>query len=191
MSLPFIELEREMVSRLPSGAVATDIAPGDFVLTHDDVWTSRIIRFGQLLRFRGADKPYAHWNHVAVVTGADGTLVEALPSGVARTHISKYQHTERHVVRIRATDNDRHQVARFAEVCVGQKPGFLTLFSIALSLLTGASLDFGLEGQQTCSGLVGRALERTDAIFSRTPSHLMPADLAKQYGVRPNNNEEG
>jgi hypothetical protein len=36
-----------------------------------------------------------------------------------------------------------------------------------------------------CSGLTARCQERTNAIFNRTPSHIMPADLAKYYGVEP------
>jgi hypothetical protein len=32
---------------------------------------------------------------------------------------------------------------------------------------------------------VARALERTDAIFDREPSGMLPADLAKHYDVRP------
>lgn len=57
--------------------------------------------------------------------------------------------------------------------------------SIAYSLLTGGKFTFGLEGQAICSGLVARAMERTGAIFNRTPSHIMPADLAKYYKVEP------
>jgi hypothetical protein len=57
--------------------------------------------------------------------------------------------------------------------------------SIALSLLTGAKLSFGFNGQLICSGLVARALERTTAIFEDEPSHIMPAQLAKLYGAVP------
>jgi len=50
---------------------------------------------------------------------------------------------------------------------------------------TGAKFTFGIEGQMICSGLVARSQERTHAIFNRTPSHVMPADLAKYYQVDP------
>jgi hypothetical protein len=38
-----------------------------------------------------------------------------------------------------------------------------------------------VDGTEICSGLVARGEERTRAIFSREPSHVMPADLAKYY----------
>jgi hypothetical protein len=61
----------------------------------------------------------------------------------------------------------------------------LTIVSIALSLLTGGKFTFGFDGQSICSGLVARALERMCAIFNRSSSHIMPADLAKYIEVEP------
>ncbi len=61
----------------------------------------------------------------------------------------------------------------------------MTIVSIALSLMMGGKFTFGFDGQAICSGLVARALERTSAIFNRDPAHIMPADLAKYFGVEP------
>jgi hypothetical protein len=57
--------------------------------------------------------------------------------------------------------------------------------SIAYTLLTGGKFTFAIDGEAICSGLVARAMERTGAIFNRTPTHVMPADLAKYYDVEP------
>ena len=51
--------------------------PGDFILTHGDEWTSKLIRFGQSLRYRGASAKYTYWNHTALVVDGAGTIVEA------------------------------------------------------------------------------------------------------------------
>lgn len=59
------------------------------------------------------------------------------------------------------------------------------IISIAISLLFGGKFTFGFDGQFICSGLVARSLERTNAIFDRSPSHIMPADLAKYFRVTP------
>jgi hypothetical protein len=56
---------------------------------------------------------------------------------------------------------------------------------IALGLATGGKFTFGFDGQAISSGPVARALERTKAIFNRTPSHIMPADLAMYSQVQP------
>ena len=161
--------------------------PGDFILTHGNSWTSRLIRWGQRLRFWGADRKYAWWNHAAMIVSSDGDLIEALGAGVLATNISRYKRTQYHLVHLGAIaiPGDREQVVRFTKQCVGQKYGYLTIVSIALSLLTGGKFNFGFDGQFICSGLVARALERTSAIFNRSPSHIMPADLAKYFGVEP------
>ncbi len=171
------------------GAVpaAAAMRPGDFILTHGRHWTSSLIRLGQALRFRGKDRKYAYWNHAALVVGPNGEIIEALgPSpGVVQQDVSKYAPREYTIVRIKASPEDRDEAVGFARACLGERYGVLTIVSIALSLLTGTRFSFGFDGQMICSGLVARALERTRAIFTKEPSHIMPADLAKAYQVTP------
>jgi len=161
--------------------------PGDFILTHGKAFFSRLIRFGQRLAFRGKDRKYTWWNHAALIVSLNGDLIEALGAGVERTNLSRYVPTEYHLVCLGklASPHDRDQICAFAEWALGEKYGVVTIMSIALSLLTGCRLKFGFDGQMICSGLVARALERSDAIFDRSPSHIMPADLAKYFSVKP------
>jgi uncharacterized protein YycO len=160
---------------------------GDFILTHGSAFFSKLIRFGQRLRFRGSNRKYAWWNHAAMIVSATGDLIEALGPGVERTHIDKYKPTEYHLVRLGslADRRDREQVVGFADWCRGEKYDFVTIVSIAFTLLFGGKFDFGMDGETICSGLVARALERTNAIFDCTPSHIMPADLARYFNVVP------
>jgi uncharacterized protein YycO len=183
---------RESVQRCGAGEEAGAFEPGDFVLTHGDAWTSRLIRFGQRLRIHGADRKYTHWNHAAVIVSDDGELIEAIGRGVSRTPLSAYRDAEYHLVRIGAGGEDRRQAVAFADWAAGgatgderQRYGFLTIASIAYTLVTGGKFTFGIDGQAICSGLVARAMERTGAIFNRTSTHIMPADLAKYYDVEP------
>jgi hypothetical protein len=66
---------------------------------------------------------------------------------------------------------------------VGQLFGLLDLVSVGLSPFTGAKLNVSYASHLLCSALVARALERTDAIFADQPAHMLPADLARHYGV--------
>jgi hypothetical protein len=169
-------------------AAPGDYQPGDFILTHGSHLSSRFIRFGQTIRFRGDDRKYTWWSHAAIVRRTNGDLIEAINAGVIETNISRYKDTEYHLVHLDdslANAHDREQAVRFAEASLGQKYGFVMVASIALSLLTGAKLAFGYEGQSICSGLVARSLERSSAIFDRSPSHTLPADLAKMFKVEP------
>jgi len=169
------------------GARPGEYDPGDFILTHGSALYSKLIRVGQRLRFWGQNRKYAWWNHAAMIISETGDLIEALGPGVEKTHIDKYKPTEYHLVRLGslADRRDRKQVVDFAEWSLGEKYGWLTIVNIALALLFGGRFDFGIDGQTICSGLVARALERTNAIFDRAPSNIMPADLARYFNVTP------
>jgi uncharacterized protein YycO len=164
-----------------------DYQAGDFILTHGAAFFSHLIRLGQGLRFWGNDRKYIWWNHAALIVSPEGELIEALGAGVTHSHLSKYAPTEFHLVSLEGIANahDREQAVHFAEWCVGMPYGWMNIVSIALSLITGGKFTFGFDGQAICSGLVARALERTNAIFNRDPEHIMPADLAKYFNVQP------
>ena len=162
--------------------------PGDFLLTRGEAWTSLLIRVGERLRYRGTARKYAYRNHAALLADAQGGIFEALGSGVQEGNISKYQEGVYHLVRLDGvSEEDRAHEVEFAKYCLGkhQRYGYLTIVSIALSLLFGGRLGFGIDGEEICSGLVARALERTGEIFDLEPWHMMPADLAAAYDVEP------
>src|SRR6267142_2012026 len=148
---------------IPPGQTDPDPLPGDFILTHGGEFWSRVIHFGQGLRFTGKDQPYTYWNHAALIVSADGAIIEALGPGVQRNTLASYQGTQYTIVHIDASDEDRKEMVAFAEHWVGKAYDWATIVSITLSLLTGAKLSFGFPGQLICSGLVARALERTTA----------------------------
>jgi uncharacterized protein YycO len=171
----------------PGDEVANPL-PGDFILTHGKSWTSRMIRVGEKLRYWGRDRIYTRWNHAAIFVDTNGDIVEALGGGVQRRNISVYKNTEYHVVHLEnVVDVDREHETGFALACLGDKYGWLTILSIALSLLFASKLGFGVDGQEICSALVARCLERTGEIFPEDPWRIMPADLAKYFDVRPAN----
>jgi hypothetical protein len=173
------------IEQVEPGACVTTPRPGDFILTHGEEWTSKLIRFGQSLRYRGASAKYTYWNHTAIFIDDAGTVVEALGPGVAARSIRDYDPTQYTVVRIDASDEDRAEAAAFARWAIGARYGWVTIVSLALSLVTGGKLAFAIDGQLICSGLVARALERTTAIFKHDPARIMPAELAEVFDVQP------
>ena len=170
----------------PPGEQVSAPCPGDFILTHGTSWTSRMIRFGQTLRYTGPDKTFARWNHAAIFINEKGDIIEALGSGVQQRNIAVYRDTEYHTVHLEnVIDANRTHEVEFAQACLHEHYGWLTIVSIALSLLTASKFGFGLDGQEICSALVARCLERTGEIFPTDPWHIMPADLAKYFDIRP------
>jgi hypothetical protein len=180
----------ESVPTAKSAGTAVPISvalPGDFLLTHSSGIYGRLIRFGEAIRYWGQDKVFAHWSHAAIFVNDAGDIIEALGGGVQQRNISVYQGTEYVVVRLPATVSalDREEAVEFARFCLNDSYGWLTIVSIGLCLLSGAKFGFGVDGQQICSALVARCLERIGEIFTEgEPWRLMPADLAKHFDVR-------
>jgi uncharacterized protein YycO len=176
------------IQRFAPGKEAVAYEPADFILTHRTGLFSWLIRAGQQLRYWGPRAKYAHWSHAALVVDAKGNLIEALGRGVIRSNISEYKNVEYHLVKLTtAIPPDRMHAVAFADYCVTAhaRYGWLTIVSIASSFATGSTLSFGIDGEQICSGLVARCLERTGEIFDQDPSHLPPAGLAEHWKVQP------
>jgi len=168
------------------GEQVANPTPGDFILTHGTMWTSRIIRLGEKIRYQGPDREFARWNHAAIFVNDKGAIIEALGGGVQRRNISVYRDTEYHVVQLEGVPNEsRTHEVQFANACLNADYGWLTIASITFSLLSGSKFGFGVDGQEICSALVARCLERTGEIFPTDPWHIMPADLAKHFNIRP------
>jgi hypothetical protein len=176
-----------IVERFGPGEAADDLEAGFIVLTHGDHWTSRWIRIGQRPRCRGPRRRFARWNHVALVLDAEGNLGEALSAGVVRTNLSKYQGSDYHLVRVECAAADREQISAFAAAVLDSpnrtKYGWLTIFSLFLTLGFGSTLMIGKIGTAICSGFASEALVRMGAIFPRPPAYMMPADLAEHFSV--------
>jgi len=155
--------------------------PGDFVLIHGTNWYNRLIQFGQSLRYHGDDKKYTTWTHVALIVDSDGYLVEALGNGIVKSHISKYDTFQKRIVSVQASNEDREEAVTFAYSCIGDGYGWFDIISIAFSLLTATKFSFNIDGEEICSGLVARSLERMGWIPKRDASHISPAELAKSF----------
>ena len=181
----FREVPREGVEAWGPGEEPDGWEPGDILLTHGGTLFSRIIRVSQRLRIHGDDRRYTHWNHAALVASPEGDLIEVQKPGVVRTHASKYRDQDVRLVKVQAAGEDRRQIMAFAEWALEHHRGFgrVTILSILFTLVTGGKFSFFVDGTEICSGFVARAQERSGAIFSRQPSHIMPADLAKYYRV--------
>jgi uncharacterized protein YycO len=173
--------------RYGPGEEAGDFTPGDFILTHRHNPISRLISLGEARRFRGADAPYAHWSHCALVVDEEGSVVEAESTGVRRSPISRYKANEYHLVRLGAElpAGGRERAVAFAIAQVGQAFGYLALVGAAIYLLTGWPVRLMRRNHQICSGLVVRALQAGGLLAELDPEVTLPGDLAKRFGVRP------
>lgn len=175
------------VQRFGPGEQARNFTPGDFILAHRNRPIGALIMMAQERRFRGADSPFAHWTHAAVVVGADGELVEAESMGVRRSPVTKYRDSEYHLVRLGADfgEADRARSVDYANGQVGQAFGYLDLAGAGLYLLFGLPMRWMRGNHQICSGLVVRALQHGGQATQLDPELTLPGDLAKLYGAKP------
>lgn len=176
-------VDRRPPEQCTPGTVATEFDAGDFILVKGKGFKAWLIRFGQKMRIRGADRRYVDWMHAALIVDRSGTLIEAVGTGVRTSSLAKYAGREYEIFRIKASGEDRRQVVNFARWAEKHHSSYgpLTIVSIALTLLTGCKLVFFIDGQFVCSGLVACALERVGIIFNRSARHITPADLAKYF----------
>ena len=161
--------------------------PGDFILAHRNHVIARLISLAQKRRFKGADAPFAHWSHTALVVENDGVLVEAEITGVRQNPISKYRADEYHLVRLgpEFSAEGRSRAVAYAKAQVGQGFGFLDMFGASLYLLFGWPVRVARRGHEICSGLLVRALQAGGQVPQLDPLLTLPADIAKFYDVRP------
>jgi hypothetical protein len=96
----WVPLHTGSVQPFAPGQEVINPCPGDFILTHGKSWTSRMIRFGQRIRYWGPDKKFTRWNHAAIFINEKGDIIEALGGGVQKRNISVYKQTEYHVVHL-------------------------------------------------------------------------------------------
>jgi len=172
--------------RFGPGQVATGLTPGDFILAHRHRTLAGLISQAQKRRFKGADAPYAHWSHAAIIA-EDSTVIEAETRGIVRSPISKYREDEFHVVRLEGELDEaaRARVMAYATGRIGQGFGFLDLAGTGVYLLTGWPLRLVRKQHEICSSLVVRALQRGGLLMDLDPAITLPADLAKRFAVRP------
>jgi uncharacterized protein YycO len=175
------------VERYGPGADATDVDPGDFILTHRRKLIAALISWAQKRRFRGPDAPFAHWSHAALIVGPGGELVEAESMGVTRSTIQKYRAQEYHLVRLGSelTQEGRRNAVAYAEAQVGQAFGYLDMVGAGLHLLFGWPLHWMRRNHEICSSLIVKALQHGGLLQDLDPAMTLPADLAKIFDVRP------
>jgi len=171
--------------RCGPGEVIADLRAGDIILIRGPGWLGRIIRLGARIRYRHGDRRYAHWSHAALVLSARGRLMEVHARGVGVCGIEKFRDEEFHYVRLDLSDESRREAVRYARSCVGQRYGVLGFLLLGLSVALGDRFRVPDSGQQGCATLIVRALQRAGVAFDRAPSDMMPADLAKRFGVLP------
>lgn len=150
---------------------------GDIGFASQPGFINWAIRFAQRRKY-GKNSPAARWNHVFMVTDDVGGIIQANAAGVQRGRLSQYATTDYEVKR------PPYESPRCAQIAVaamteqlGDHYGFLTIASVALSLLTGTKLRFGISGQEICSGACADALTRADIDCGPDDAFDTPADL--------------
>jgi len=157
--------------------------PGDFILVQTHGFLAKCIRFGQWFRYHGKIKPYAKWNHAALIVDTKGTIIEAAGRGVRYSSITEYIGTEYYLVNTKLNKQSANQTVAAGKSFVKDKYGWLTIFSIALQLATGLEIQLSLGNTVICSAVVSQALWAGGIIFDNNPYQMMPADLAAAFNI--------
>ncbi len=171
--------------RCPPGEIVTGLRPGDVILIRGPGWLGRAIRLFAWARFRNDDLRYGYWSHAALVVNDAGHLLEVHARGVGLCGIEKYRDTDFCYVRLDLSEDARREAARYATGCLGQRYDLAGFLLLALSVVLGDRLRVPDTGKPGCVSLIARALQLAGVTFDRAPPDMMPADLAKHFGVLP------
>jgi len=172
----------------PAAGPPLNIVPGDFILTRaDHSLVDSAIRLGQRIRFRGARRYAAYWNHAAgvVVGGDDPVLVEMLAGGATVSPLSKYANRTYTVVHVLQTPERGQEAADYWN-WLGQthtRYGYLSIVLDAIHLVTGLPIGGAWRGRPVCSASVAAGLAFD--LWRASSSGIMPADLAYYFGAHP------
>jgi hypothetical protein len=99
--------------------------------------------------------------------------------------IEKYRDHEYHYVHLELSESGRSKAVVFAYSCLRQKYGVSSFLLLTASVLLGDRFKVPDRGQHGCVALIVRALQRAGMTFEQRPNDMMPADLAKRFGVVP------
>lgn len=166
-----------------SGEEPTSFKPGDFFLLRNTTFFSRLILFGQGLRFHGDNRKYSKWSHCGGFLDTKGTIIESLNHGVIIDNISKYKDLTYYVVNTKLSSANRAQTVDAGKTFLKDKYGWISDLSIGLQFLTGIKLRITVSNTINCSGLVAMMLWGGGIFFNGTPQLFAPADLASAFDV--------
>jgi|SRR5579859_6678252 len=155
--------------------------PGDVLFVSQRDWTAFFIKLAQRFKYHGS--PAARFNHVALITDDFGGLVQANQSGVERGNLSGYKGQDIEIRRppygpVGNLSNGESANAVLAmHELLGDSYGWIAIACVALTLLTGTRLRFGVQNTLICSGAVSFALTRANVDVGDDSDWNSPADL--------------
>ena len=150
-----------------------ELNPGNFIVVHGNDFFDKLIQIFTMSR----------WNHAALVTSADGSIIELSPKGIHKRNISEYPSEDVHVVAIEMSQEDKKQVTGYADFMLRKHAayGFVTIATIVFKIITKSRLVLKLDGTLICSEFVARALSQGGVIWDKDPSLITPADLYNKF----------
>jgi hypothetical protein len=161
----------------------TDYQPGDVIFAHaNHDFIGRAIQFAEWIRWRHGSR----WNHAAIIVDvAPGKvqIVQAESEGVTCRWFDKPEDISPNgtVDVVRRPADDWEKSVEFAKAQVSDPYGFVTIVSIALSIIAPWFLTVRVPGTWVCSALVGECLRAGgwihdwDDVYMVSPAQLYAA----------------
>ena len=154
--------------------------PGWVVFAHSDGIAGRLIRFGEMLRWRRG----SHWNHAAVLSRYDGEQWWVIQADIRGVNEAPLSSVGQYTIIAPPQGCDPLAVLQFAQEAVRAKSkyGLLSILSIAVDIITPNWFpEVRRDNTWICSGLVGEALRfggwlhNWGSVYTVTPSELWEA----------------
>lgn len=160
--------------------------PGDVYWANQPGFVPWWIKLAQKRKY-GANAPEALFNHVFMVVGTQGEIIEANAPGMERGNLSDYGPDDKLACRRPAYTGFGARIAVAAmEELLARKDhyNYLAILSVAIAMLTGTRIRLGISGEEICSGAVAYALTRANIDCGDDESWATPADLMHEAIVQ-------
>src|SRR5262249_48827826 len=112
-------------------------------------------------------------------------LLEVHARGVGLCGIEKYRATDFCHLRLDLSEVARREATRYACRFVGQRYDLAGFILLGLSVTLGDLFRVPDSRRPGCVSLIARRFDRAGVPFGRRPPDMMPADIAKRFGVLP------
>lgn len=161
--------------------MTSDIQPGDLVFSHGRGIIDWTIRAAEWVRFRRGSK----YNHVGMIgwqlKDGDWVVLEAESQGMTNATLTSLTSKGEVLITSPPPEVKRLRAIDFMNLQFGDRYGFITIVSVAISIILPGSIRLFRPGTWICSAVVAEALRfggwycRWDDIYGVTPAQLYEA----------------
>ncbi|HEY8311767.1 MAG TPA: hypothetical protein VIG47_14480 [Gemmatimonadaceae bacterium] len=152
--------------------MAEDAASVNILLVSESDWQSRAIQMAT----------HGIYNHAGVLM-SDGTLIEALSTGIVRTQPPYYTNVKTATAIFPVDAEDKAAADKWLLTVVGDKYDLWNIVAFGVNFLTNGNVILGQKNEYICSALAAEYVTRAGFEGFGDPRSISPNDIARMAKI--------